>query len=192
MCSLGGCFAFLLGLTELVFFFSGADAVSSLHHTGASCGMACRARIRVLAKDAAKAKTEFGPYVTPIQGSVNSGDDLKKAMRGTRALVITGAVGQSVRAAAALGVEHIVLASSAGVSLPGPIGHDHKTPIRASFDQGFNRDSQLCPSLPVRRCPVHCVLRRRHNRLAPCGAMMKAPHTCHSTTVGGKLLLNSG
>eukprot|EP01025_Chloroclados_australasicus_P013273 TRINITY_DN16276_c1_g3_i1.p3 TRINITY_DN16276_c1_g3~~TRINITY_DN16276_c1_g3_i1.p3 ORF type:complete len:154 (+),score=16.59 TRINITY_DN16276_c1_g3_i1:139-600(+) len=38
-----------------------------------------RVKIKVLVKDVAKAKQEFGPYVDPVAGDVNSGAALKKA-----------------------------------------------------------------------------------------------------------------
>eukprot|EP00892_Ulva_mutabilis_P000978 jgi/Ulvmu1/10881/UM007_0057.1 len=73
-----------------------------------------RANVRVLVRDPVRTKQEFGPYVTPIQGDSSSGAALKKAMKGSRALIIAGPVGQAARAAKALGMEHIVLLSSAG------------------------------------------------------------------------------
>jgi predicted helicase len=80
-------------------------------------GPTCRTRIRVLVKDAARTKQEFGPYVEAIQGNVNNAAALKQAMSGVHAMVVTGATGQSVHASTQFGVKHVVLASSAGVPL---------------------------------------------------------------------------
>jgi uncharacterized protein YbjT (DUF2867 family) len=71
----------------------------------------CRSVVRVLVRDAVRTQKEFGPYVKAVQGDVNNGESLKKAMKGAKAVVICGPVGQSARAAAKLGVEHIVLPS---------------------------------------------------------------------------------
>lgn len=54
--------------------------------------------------------------MTPIQGDSSSGASLKKAMKGSRAIIIAGPVGQAARAAKALGMEHIVLLSSVGMA----------------------------------------------------------------------------
>lgn len=69
----------------------------------------------MLVKDAVRTKQEFGPYVKPVQGDANNGESLKKVMKGAKSVVICGAVGQSVRAAAALGLEHVVLPSALGM-----------------------------------------------------------------------------
>lgn len=65
-------------------------------------------------KDAVKTKQEFGPYVKPVQGDVNNSESLEKVMKGAKSVVICGPVGKSARAAAALGLEHIVLPSVLG------------------------------------------------------------------------------
>ena len=75
---------------------------------------ACRAQVRVLVKDTERTQKEFGPYVTAVQGDVNTGSSLKKVMKGAKAVIICGPVGQSARAAAALGLTHIVLPSALG------------------------------------------------------------------------------
>jgi hypothetical protein len=74
----------------------------------------CRMCIRVLVKDATKAKQEFGPYVEAVQGDVMTETSLQQAMRSTRVVVMAGACGHAVREAQKFGVEHIVLVSSAG------------------------------------------------------------------------------
>jgi hypothetical protein len=73
-------------------------------------------RVRVLVKDAVKAKKEFGPYVDAVQGDVGTASALKQAMCSTRAVVIAGACGQVVGEALKCGIEHIVLVSSAGTT----------------------------------------------------------------------------
>ena len=70
--------------------------------------------MRALVRDPVRTKQEFGPYVTPIQGDSSSGTALKKAMKGSKSIIIAGPVGQAARAAKALGMEHIVLLSSVG------------------------------------------------------------------------------
>jgi hypothetical protein len=70
--------------------------------------------IRVLVKDATKAKQEFGPYVEAVQGDVMTETSLQQAMRSTRVVVMAGACGHAVREAQKFGIEHIVLVSSAG------------------------------------------------------------------------------
>lgn len=74
----------------------------------------CRALVRVLVNDTERTQKEFGPYVTAVQGDVNTGSSLKKVMKGAKSVIICGPVGQSARAAAALGLTHIVLPSALG------------------------------------------------------------------------------
>lgn len=65
-------------------------------------------------RDEAKAKQQFGPYVEAIGGGVRDGAAVQRAMRGARALVVTGRTGEALRVAAERGVEHVVLASCTG------------------------------------------------------------------------------
>ena len=74
----------------------------------------CRTRIRILVKDIKKAKNEFGPYVEPVRGDASNASALREALRGVRAIVVTGAVGDCIEAAAARQIDHVVLASCTG------------------------------------------------------------------------------
>lgn len=78
---------------------------------------ACRARIRALVKDAAKAKAEFGPYIEPISGSVNDANAVREAMRGARAVVVTGAAGAAINEARRRRVQHLILPHCDGAAL---------------------------------------------------------------------------
>ena len=79
-----------------------------------------RAKIKAVAKDAAKAKLGFGPYVEVLGGGPGDAAVLTKALRGVQALVLCGRVEPSaLAAAAAAGVPHIVLLSAVGAPARG-------------------------------------------------------------------------
>ncbi len=77
------------------------------------------ARVRLLCRDAAAAAMRFGEYAKPIQGDVADAAAVKRALRGTAAVVVTGALGGVPAAAAAAGAKHLVLLSAAPGALPG-------------------------------------------------------------------------
>ena len=126
------CSALTVGLARVLGFQY--TSVSPFHPASVWCvslsTACCRSEVRVLVKDKLKTKQEFGPYVKPVQGDANNADSLRKVMKGAKSVVICGPVGQSARAAAALGLQHIVLPSALGacchtrcrslVSLPQP------------------------------------------------------------------------
>ncbi len=74
--------------------------------------------MRILVKDAAAATVAFGPYVTPIQGSVTDPAAVKRALNGTRTIIIPSKLGALIpaltTAAAAGQPRDVVLVSSAG------------------------------------------------------------------------------
>lgn len=103
-----------------------------------------RARTKVLVADAARAKSEFGPYVEAISGDVNSGSALKKAFKSVRAVIIPGATGQAVRAAAKLGAEHVVLLSTSERA-GGPFGGLFGGPDAAMRDPARLEEVRAAP-----------------------------------------------
>lgn len=112
----------------------------------------CRANVRALVRDPVRTKQEFGPYVTPIQGDSSSGASLQKAMKGSRAIIIVGPVGQAARAAKALGMEHIVLLSSVGAAHHDPF-------LGLSLNQRSQGrptpHSRVYPGAQTQQCTLH-------------------------------------
>lgn len=82
----------------------------------------CRAKIRILVKDVAAAKSGYGPYVEPISVDTNSTGELARAMKNVRCVVALGKLGGLIPAAQKAGVERLVLLSTAGELLQGSIG----------------------------------------------------------------------
>jgi uncharacterized protein YbjT (DUF2867 family) len=73
------------------------------------------AKIRVLVRNAQQAVTGYGSYVTPITGDVGNQAAVAEALKGARAVIVTGKLGPHLLPlATAAGVEHIVLPSLAG------------------------------------------------------------------------------
>lgn len=81
-------------------------------------------RVKLLCRDAAAAAMRFGEYARPIQGSVSDAAAVKRALRGTAAVVLTGALGAVPAAVAAEGgtPRHLVLLSTAAGAMPGGLG----------------------------------------------------------------------
>ena len=59
-------------------------------------------------RDAAAANMAYGAYVTPIAGDVGDQRALAAALRGARAAVVTGKLGDLLPAAQRSGLEHLV------------------------------------------------------------------------------------
>ena len=78
-----------------------------------------RAKIRALVKDAAAAKTGFGPYIEAVQGDANDAAAVRRLLRGAKAAVCCGRLGALLPAAAATRLPHVVLLSTAGSSTGG-------------------------------------------------------------------------
>ena len=68
----------------------------------------CREKVRVLVRDVAAAKTAYGSYVTPVAGDVGDARAVAAALRGARAAVVTGKLGELLPAAQRSGLEHLV------------------------------------------------------------------------------------
>lgn len=75
---------------------------------------ACRAKVRILVKDTAAAKTGYGPYVEPVSVDTGSAGGLARALRNVRSVIVLGKLGALPQAAAKAGVERLVLLSTAG------------------------------------------------------------------------------
>eukprot|EP00884_Botryococcus_braunii_P017092 jgi/Botrbrau1/4066/Bobra.152_3s0022.1 len=78
-----------------------------------------RAVVKVLVNDAATAAAAtaaFGPYITPIVADLDDEKALVKALRGVRAVVVTGRLGALLLAAPRSQMEHLVLLSSVGAT----------------------------------------------------------------------------
>jgi hypothetical protein len=77
--------------------------------------LACRAKIRILVKDTAAAKTGYGPYVEPVSVDMGSAGGLARALRNVRSVIVLGKLGALPQAAEKAGVERLVLLSTAGM-----------------------------------------------------------------------------
>lgn len=53
----------------------------------------CRANVKVAVKDVVKARSAYGPYVTPISLDISNPAELKKALKGVNAIVVVGKLG---------------------------------------------------------------------------------------------------
>lgn len=73
-----------------------------------------RAKIRALVRDAAAAKSGFGPYIEAVQGSSDDAAAVRRLLRGAKAAVCCGRLGALLPAAAAARTPHVVLLSAAG------------------------------------------------------------------------------
>uniref|UniRef100_A0A383V5A3 NAD(P)-binding domain-containing protein n=1 Tax=Tetradesmus obliquus TaxID=3088 RepID=A0A383V5A3_TETOB len=78
-----------------------------------------RAKVRILVKDTAAAKTGYGPYVEPVSVDMGSAGGLARALRNVRSVIVLGKLGALPQAAAKAGVERLVLLSTAGMPQPG-------------------------------------------------------------------------
>lgn len=74
----------------------------------------CRAKVRILVRDTAAAKTGYGPYVEPVSVDMSSTGGLARALRNVRSVVVLGKLGALPQAAKQAGVERLVLLSTAG------------------------------------------------------------------------------
>lgn len=98
--------------------------ITTHHHTpsspptNANPPYTLSASVRILVKDAAAATVAFGPYVQPIEGSVNDPTAVRKALNGAKTVIIpskTGALLPELTNAATSGrARDVVLISSAG------------------------------------------------------------------------------
>ena len=69
-----------------------------------------RAAVRAAVQDEKKAKTSYGPYVTPVRG-----DSLQQALRGAQAVICPGKLGNLLQVAPKTQVQHLILLSSVGL-----------------------------------------------------------------------------
>lgn len=70
-----------------------------------------RMRVRALVRDAKAATAAFGPYVEPVVGDVSDPTNLKKALRGVRAVICPTKVGAVANPTVVKGLEHIIFMS---------------------------------------------------------------------------------
>ena len=67
-----------------------------------------REKVRVLVRDAARAKAAYGPYVIPVAGDSEDASAVAAALRGARSAVVAGRLGALLPAAQQVGLEHLV------------------------------------------------------------------------------------
>jgi len=128
-----------------------------------------REKVRVLVADPGAAKQAFGPYVEAAQGRASALARNRAALAGVRTLVVPGRTGGCLQAAAAAGVQHVVLLSAAGASAQG------FDPLRALGlgEQGALADASR--EEEARTCGVpYTVVRVGGVRDAPAGASQVA------------------
>ncbi|CAL8463745.1 g3279 [Coccomyxa elongata] len=75
-----------------------------------------RAKIRALAKNATATSTAYGSYVTPVEGNTGNTRALEAALRGVRAVICTGRLGDLLPLCQQKKVEHLILLTSVGSS----------------------------------------------------------------------------
>ncbi|BDA48364.1 hypothetical protein COCOBI_12-0410 [Coccomyxa sp. Obi] len=75
-----------------------------------------RAKVRVLAKNAAATSTAYGSYVTPVEGNTGNARALEAALRGVRAVICTGRLGDLLPLCQQRKVEHLILLTSVGTA----------------------------------------------------------------------------
>ena len=108
-------------------------------------------RVKLLCRDAAAAAMRFGEYARPIQGDVSDAAAVKRALRGTAAVVLTGALGAVPAAAAADAAtpRHLVLLSAAPGAMPGGLGALLRSAEDAARSGAQREQAARAAGLPV-------------------------------------------
>ncbi|KAK9917088.1 hypothetical protein WJX75_000779 [Coccomyxa subellipsoidea] len=75
-----------------------------------------RAKVKALVKNAAAASTAYGSYVTPVEGNSGDARAVQAALRGVRAVICTGRLGEVLPLLQQRNVQHLILLTSTGAA----------------------------------------------------------------------------